>query len=47
MFDMFEVTTRVEVKKCDIDVRLNHRLFKLLHYRYILSLKQTEIYFVQ
>ena len=47
MLDMFEVTTRAEVQKCDIDVRLNHRLFKLLPYRYILSLKQTEIYFVQ
>ena len=47
MFDMFEVTTRVEAQKCDIDVRLNHRLFKLLYYRYILSLKQIEIYFVK
>ena len=45
MFDMFEVPTRVEVQKCDIE-RLNHRLFKLLHYRYILSLKKSEIYFV-
>ena len=41
MLDMFQVTTRVEGQKCDC---LNHRLFKLLHYRYILSLKQTEIY---
>ena len=38
---MFEATTRVEVQKCDIDV------FKLLHYRYILLLKQTKVYFVQ
>ena len=46
MLDMFKVI-RVEVQKCDIDVRSNHRQFKLLHYRYILSLRQTEIYFVQ
>ena len=46
MFDMFEVLTRVEVQKCDID-----DFFKLPHYRYILSSKntfilQTEVYSV-
>ena len=42
---MFEVTTRVEVQKSDIDVWITDCLnFYII---VILSLKQTEVYLVQ